>query len=98
MITPNKVILLLNINYTRMVKFSRISLFSLFVFAGSFFASAQVNSVEFGKNRVQYKKFKWRYYQTRNFNVYYYKNGEELAKFIAQSAEKELPDRKCSGI
>ena len=91
MITPNKVILLLNINYSRMVKFSRISLFSLFVFAGSYFADAQVNSVEFGKNRVQYKKFKWKYYQTRNFNVYYYKNGEELAKFIAQSAEKELP-------
>src|SRR5690606_40846724 len=34
-------------------------------------AFAQVNSVEFGKNRVQYEKFKWRYYQTRNFNVYF---------------------------
>jgi hypothetical protein len=53
--------------------------------------SAQVNAVEFGKNRVQYKKFKWEYYQTRNFNVYYNKGGQELAKFIAQSAEKELP-------
>ena len=52
---------------------------------------AQVNSVEFGKNRVQYKKFKWQYYQTKNFNVYFYKNGQELAKYIAQSAEKELP-------
>ncbi len=57
---------------------------------GSYFAVAQVNSVEFGKNRVQYKKFKWKYYQSKNFNVYYYQNGEELAKFIAQSAEKEL--------
>ncbi|MEI7735251.1 MAG: hypothetical protein WCI49_07270 [Ferruginibacter sp.] len=52
---------------------------------------AQVNAVEFGKNRVQFKKFKWQYYQTRNFNVYYNQGGEELAKFIAQSAEKELP-------
>ncbi len=51
---------------------------------------AQVNSVEFGKNRVQFKKFKWQYYQTSNFNVYYNQNGEELAKFVAQSAEKEL--------
>jgi hypothetical protein len=57
----------------------------------SYFAVAQVNSVQFGKNRVQYKKFKWKYYQSKNFNVYYNQNGEELAKFIAQSAEKELP-------
>ena len=34
---------------------------------------AQVNTVEFGKNRVQYKKFKWKYYQTDNFNAYFYK-------------------------
>ena len=74
-----------------MAKFSRISLISSFLLLGSYFAMAQVNSVEFGKNRVQYKKFKWKYYQTKNFNVYFYQNGEELAKFIAQSAEKELP-------
>ncbi|WP_460560662.1 hypothetical protein [Ferruginibacter profundus] len=52
---------------------------------------AQVNAVEFGKNRVQFKKFKWQYYQTKNFNVYYNQGGQELAKFVAQSAEKELP-------
>ncbi len=74
-----------------MTKFSRISLISFFILITSYFASAQVNAVEFGKNRVQFKKFKWFYYQTKNFNVYYYQNGEELAKFIAQSAEKELP-------
>jgi len=56
-----------------------------------FASKAQVNAVEFGKNRVQYKKFKWTYYQTKNFNVYYNQGGEELAKFVAQSAEKELP-------
>ena len=73
-----------------MAKFSRISLISFLLLSGSYFAVAQVSAVEFGKNRVQFKKFKWSYYQTKNFNVYYYKNGEELAKFIAQSAEKEL--------
>jgi len=52
---------------------------------------AQVNSVLFGRNRVQFNKFKWQYYQTQNFNVYFYDNGQELAKFVAQSAEKELP-------
>jgi len=59
-------------------------------------ANAQVNAVEFGKNRVQFKKFKWSYYQTNNFNIYYYQNGEELAKFIAQSAEKELPQMEAA--
>jgi hypothetical protein len=52
---------------------------------------AQVNAVEFGKNRVQYKKFKWKYYQTENFNSYFSQNGLELGKFVAQVAEKELP-------
>lgn len=53
---------------------------------------AQLGTVEFGKNRVQYKKFKWAYYQTDNFNSYYSQNGEPLAKYVAQIAEKELPE------
>jgi len=52
---------------------------------------AQVNTIEFGKNRQQFKKFKWKYYQTPNFNTYFYDNGEPIAKFVAQLAEKELP-------
>lgn len=52
---------------------------------------AQVSSVEYGRNRVQYKKFKWQYYQTQNFNTYFSQNGQELAKYVAQVAEKELP-------
>lgn len=54
-------------------------------------ASAQVNAVTFGKNRMQYKKRNWQYYQTDNFNVFFYENGKELAKYILQIAEKELP-------
>lgn len=70
----------------------KIQLLLIFLIASGCWSSmAQVNAVEFGKNRVQYKKFKWQYYQTKNFNVYYNQNGQELAKFVAQSAEKELP-------
>lgn len=57
----------------------------------SFTAQAQVNQVQFGKNRVQYKKFKWRNFQSPNFNVYFSQGGLELAKFVVQVAEKELP-------
>ena len=35
------------------------------------FLKAQVNSVEYGKNRMQYKKFDWKFYQSPNFNTYF---------------------------
>ena len=53
--------------------------------------AAQVNTVEFGKNRVQYQKFKWKYYQTDNFNTYFSQDGLGLGKYVAQVAEGELP-------
>src|SRR6187549_3250617 len=52
---------------------------------------AQVNSVEFGKNRVQYQKFNWKYYQTENFNSYFSQDGLGLGKYVSQIAETELP-------
>jgi hypothetical protein len=54
-------------------------------------ADAQVNAVQFGKNRVQYQKFTWKYYQTDNFNTYFKQDGLEIAKYVAQVAEHELP-------
>ncbi len=74
-----------------MAKFSRIFLISFIFIVAATSGIAQVNSVTFGKNRIQYKKLKWQYYQTENFNVYFYDGGQELAKYVAQSAEKELP-------
>ena len=60
----------------------------LFVAVGT---NAQVSTVEFGKNRVQYQKFKWKYYQTENFNTYFSQDGLGLGKYVAQIAETELP-------
>ncbi|MEO5967804.1 MAG: hypothetical protein ABIP68_00560, partial [Ferruginibacter sp.] len=73
-----------------MTKFCRIILFSSFLALIGLNSQAQVNSVIYGKNRIQYKKQKWEYYQTPNFNVYFNEGGLELAKFALQSAEKEL--------
>src|SRR5215203_4876420 len=61
------------------------------VLFSSYMSFAQVNTVEYGKNRVQYKKFKWQYYQTKNFNTYFNQGGQEIAKFVAQVAEEEAP-------
>jgi hypothetical protein len=69
----------------------KIFLLLSFFFLLGLMASAQVSSVEFGKNRVQFKKFKWQYYQTKNFNSYFNQNGQEIAKYVAQVAEEELP-------
>jgi hypothetical protein len=52
---------------------------------------AQVNTVEFGKNRIQHKKFKYKFFQSANFNTYVAQGGTELGKFVSQVAEEELP-------
>lgn len=74
-----------------MAKFSRIIFISFILAFVTLNSYAQVNAVTFGKNRVQYKKFKWQFYQTKNFNVYFNEGGQELAKYVLQAAEKELP-------
>lgn len=67
--------------------------FSFFIIAAClpFLSHAQVNTVDYGKNRIQYKKFDWKFYQSPNFNTYFNTGGLELAKFVAQVAEEELP-------
>jgi hypothetical protein len=76
-----------------MAKLRRIFFLAITIFCITTETNAQViNNVEFGKNRLQYKKFIWQYYQSRNFNTYFNQKGEELAKFVLQAAEEELPD------
>lgn len=74
-----------------MDKFSGRFLLCVFALVVSFISNAQVNAVEYGKNRVQYQKFNWKYYQTDNFNTYFSQDGLEIGKYVAQVAEKELP-------
>ena len=45
---------------------------------------------EFGKNRVQYQSFYWKYFGYNRFQVYMYEGGLELSKFVAYHTEKEL--------
>lgn len=67
------------------------ALITCFLVCAGMASYAQVGTVEFGKNRVQYQKFKWRYYQTPNFNTYFSQDGLGLGKYVAQIAETELP-------
>jgi WD40 repeat protein len=51
---------------------------------------AQTSQQTFGKNRIQYKDFKWQFYSTQNFNVYFNQGGQEMARNAAEFAEREL--------
>lgn len=45
----------------------------------------------FGKNRVQYEKFDWRYIETDHFDIYYYDSKNyHLAQFTAEAVESAL--------
>ncbi len=41
----------------------------------------------FGKNKVQYRDFDWKYVQSQHFDVYYYGEDDHLATFCADVAE-----------
>ena len=61
--------------------------FSILVGRNSF---SQEADVKFGKNRIQYKEFKWRYYSAENFDIYFYDNGHIMAKQAANYLEEEF--------
>jgi len=44
----------------------------------------------FGKNKVQYHDFDWKYIETEHFRIYYYQGGELLADFCSSVAENSL--------
>src|SRR5215203_5883460 len=73
-----------------MKKMNVFSLIASLVLFLSIRSEGQVSTVEFGKNRVQYQKFNWKYYQTDNFNTYFSQDGLGLGKYVAQVAEAEL--------
>ena len=45
---------------------------------------------QFGKNKVQYEVFDWKYIQSSNFDIYYDDGAKYLAEYTAYSAEKAL--------
>ncbi|HET9136156.1 MAG TPA: biopolymer transporter Tol [Candidatus Kapabacteria bacterium] len=53
-------------------------------------SSVFAQSTNFGKNKVQYSPFHWRYIQSPHFDIYFYDGGEELAAFTAERAEIAL--------
>lgn len=52
---------------------------------------AQTNVEKYGQNRLQFRKFKWRYYDTKHFRIYHYdRAGRELARYVAEQVENDI--------
>ncbi len=47
-------------------------------------------SAQFGKNKVQYDNFSWKYIRSKHFDVYFAHGGEYLARFAAINAERDI--------
>jgi hypothetical protein len=62
-------------------------LFFLLLFNKEALHAQSPSLIEFGQNRVQYKTFKWQFYETENFNVYFYKGGQDLGKYTILNVE-----------
>ncbi len=52
--------------------------------------AAQRISSPFGQNKIQHKDFKWYFYRTENFDIYYHGNGKNLARFAGKHAKQHL--------
>ncbi len=52
---------------------------------------AQTNIETFGQNRVQYRKFDWKFYETKHFRIYHYDAaGRTLARYVAEQVEEDI--------
>src|SRR3954471_8235069 len=47
--------------------------------------------MDFGKNRIQYKEFVWTYFDYDRYRVYSYQGGNEIAKYVSVSINRQLP-------
>ena len=48
--------------------------------------------MNFGKNRVQYKSFEWRYYSYKDYDIFFYERDVNLGKYTAQYIKKIMSE------
>ncbi|MGN6568135.1 MAG: hypothetical protein ACTHJ0_09290 [Flavipsychrobacter sp.] len=53
--------------------------------------NAQTYLETFGQNRIQYRKFGWKYFDTKHFRIYHYDAaGRQLARYVSEEAENDI--------
>lgn len=68
----------------KVAKMNRTKLLGIFLIIAFGF---NLSYAQFGKNKVQYKDFKWDFIQSTYFDIYFYQGGSEAAEFVAVAAE-----------
>jgi hypothetical protein len=68
------------------VLFISLLLTTCFAQAQNFFPTQE----PFGKNRIQYRPFKWQVLTSQNFEVYFYEGGQQSATLAIQLAESDF--------
>jgi Tol biopolymer transport system component len=66
--------------------FISLFLIACFAQAQNFFPTQE----PFGKNRIQYRPFKWQVLTSQNFEVYFYEGGQQSATLAIQLAESDF--------
>ncbi len=62
--------------------------------------SGQTYVETFGQNRIQNRKFDWKFFDTKHFRVYHYdRAGRQLGRYVAEEAENNIKviERKMGG-
>ena len=69
--------------------------------SGAFLTTNKTNAqfyngthIGFGKNRVQYDYFEWKFYRYSKYETYFYTGGKELAVYTAKVARKHIQDQE----
>ena len=63
-------------------------------------ATAQSYIEIFGQNREQFRKFDWKFFDTKHFRVYHYdKSGRQLGRYVAEEADNSISvvEKKLGG-
>lgn len=68
----------------------RYSVFFILIVLPTVFAFSQQTREVFGKNRLQYIDFDWKYYSSLNFDVYFYGKGGKSARKAIEYLEEEF--------
>jgi len=56
-----------------------------------FTSGGQTYMEVFGQNRQQFRKFQWKYFDTKHFRVYHYdRAGRQLGRYVAEEAEDDI--------
>ena len=62
-------------------------LIAAFILLGLIASTVSAQETYFGKNKVRYKDFNWKYIQSKHFDIYYYEDAYPTAKFAATVLE-----------